>query len=107
MAFLLIRMQSVRKIFSHAFQDEDNRLLMASSPIFIMHVLALGAFFTGFSWAALLAIFRIVHLRPVVYFSLCWDGWAHHLHSWALCGGRRIIATITNTLIKKKISIRQ
>ena len=56
MAFLLIRMQSVRKIFSHAFQDEDNRLLMASSPIFIMHVLALGAFFTGFSWVALLAL---------------------------------------------------
>ena len=125
MAFLLLRMQSVRKIFSHAFQDEDNRLLMASSPIFIMHVLELGEFFTGFSWAALLALVVTYSVRVFAltagfhrYFShrafktsrlfqFVLDGWGHHLHSWALCGGRRIIATITNTLIKKKISIRQ
>lgn len=42
----------LRNILKHAIQDEDNRLLMASSPIFLMHLLALGVFFTGFSWVA-------------------------------------------------------
>ena len=46
-------MQRLRSILRHALEDEDNRLLMASSPIFIMHILALGALFTGFSWVAL------------------------------------------------------
>ena len=49
-------MQKLRKIFTHLINDEDNRLLMVSSPIFLMHLLALGAFFTGFSWAALIAL---------------------------------------------------
>ncbi len=49
-------MQSLRSIFKHALADEDNRLLMASSPIFFMHVAALGALFTGFSWAAVWAL---------------------------------------------------
>ena len=49
-------MQKIRSILQHALEDEDNRLLMASSPIFIMHVLALGALFTGFSWVALAAL---------------------------------------------------
>ncbi|NBB80195.1 MAG: acyl-CoA desaturase [Verrucomicrobia bacterium] len=49
-------MQSIRRIFKHALADEDNRLLMASSPIFFMHVAALGALFTGFSWVAVWAL---------------------------------------------------
>lgn len=49
-------MQKLQTIFKHALQDEDNRLLMASSPIFIMHLLALGVLFTGFSWVAVIAL---------------------------------------------------
>jgi len=49
-------MKKLSKIIKHAVKDEDNRLLMASSPIFIMHLLALGALFTGFSWAAVIAL---------------------------------------------------
>lgn len=49
-------MSKLRKIISHAFRDEDNRLLMASSPIVLMHILALGVFFTGFSWVALVVM---------------------------------------------------
>lgn len=49
-------MQKLKNILAHAFQDEDNRLLMVSSPIFIMHILALGVFFVGFSWIALTAM---------------------------------------------------
>jgi stearoyl-CoA desaturase (delta-9 desaturase) len=44
------------EIVKHAARDEDNRLLMASSPIFIMHLLALGVLFTGFSWTAVIAL---------------------------------------------------
>ena len=46
-------MSKIGQIFRHAINDEDNRLLMASSPIVLMHFLALGVFFTGFSWVAL------------------------------------------------------
>jgi len=49
-------MNNLSKIINHAAEDEGNRLLMASSPIFIMHLLALGALFTGFSWAAVIAL---------------------------------------------------
>ena len=46
----------ISEIVKHAARDEDNRLLMASSPIFIMHLLALGVLFTGFSWTAVIAL---------------------------------------------------
>ena len=49
-------MEKLRIILQHTLRDEDNRLLMASSPIFIMHLLALGTFFTGFSWVAVAAL---------------------------------------------------
>jgi stearoyl-CoA desaturase (delta-9 desaturase) len=49
-------MKRIRTILQHALRDEDNRLLMASSPIFFMHLLALGVFFTGFSWVAVVAL---------------------------------------------------
>ncbi|MFP4203029.1 MAG: acyl-CoA desaturase [Opitutales bacterium] len=44
-------------------QDEDNRLLMASSPILLMHIAALGAFFTGFSWVAVIALLLTYVIR--------------------------------------------
>ena len=46
-------MPKIGQILHHAANDEDNRLLMASSPIALMHFLALGTIFTGFSWVAL------------------------------------------------------
>lgn len=46
-------MQTLRHMFVHLFRDTDNRLLMASSPIVLMHILSLGVFFVGFSWVAL------------------------------------------------------
>lgn len=49
-------MSKLNTLFSHLINDDDNRLLMASSPIFLMHVLACGAFLTGFSWTALIAV---------------------------------------------------
>jgi stearoyl-CoA desaturase (delta-9 desaturase) len=49
-------MHKLKHFFSNILHDDDNRLLMASSPIFLMHVLALGAAFTGFSWTALAAL---------------------------------------------------
>lgn len=45
-------MQKLKKILVHALQEEDNRLLMVSSPLFLMHILAFGVFFVGFSWVA-------------------------------------------------------
>ena len=49
-------MQKITKVLVHIINDEDNRLLMISSPIFLMHVIAFGAVFTGFSWAACIAM---------------------------------------------------
>ena len=49
-------MPNFKKVLTHIINDEDNRLLMVSSPIFMMHIIALGAVFTGFSWAALVAL---------------------------------------------------
>ncbi|MGB0334718.1 MAG: acyl-CoA desaturase [Opitutales bacterium] len=57
-------MQKLQTILKHAFQDEDNRLLMVSSPILFMHIAALGALFTGFSWVAVgtLAVTYVVRV---------------------------------------------
>ncbi len=49
-------MLNLKKVLTRIINDEDNRKLMVSSPIFIMHIIALGAVFTGFSWAALIAL---------------------------------------------------
>lgn len=45
-------MRQLFEIFKHGLQDEDNRLLMASSPVVFLHLACIGAFFTGFSWVA-------------------------------------------------------
>ena len=44
---------SIFKIIRHALDDDDNRLLMASSPVVFLHLACIGVFFTGFSWVAL------------------------------------------------------
>jgi len=49
-------MSKLHTVFSRLIHSEDNRLLMVSSPIFLMHVLACGVFLTGFSWTALVAM---------------------------------------------------
>jgi stearoyl-CoA desaturase (delta-9 desaturase) len=49
-------MKKLRQIIKHAVEDEGNRLLMASSPIFIMHLLTVGVLFTGFSSTAVIAL---------------------------------------------------
>lgn len=46
-------MHTLKHMLVHLFRDSDNRLLMASSPIVLMHILSLGVFFVGFSWTAL------------------------------------------------------
>ena len=46
-------MQKLKHMLVQLFQDTDNRILMASSPIVLMHVLSVGVFFVGFSWVAL------------------------------------------------------
>ncbi len=56
-------MRTVVKIFKHGCQDEDNRLLMASSPIFLMHLGCIGAFFTGFSWVAVAVLLITYSVR--------------------------------------------
>lgn len=50
--------QPQRRGFGEAFRDylygdEDNITLIDSTPLALMHLLALGVFFTGFSWVAL------------------------------------------------------
>jgi len=51
------------EIIKHGLKDEDNRLLMASSPIVLLHIAAFGVFFTGFSWIAVLALALTYVLR--------------------------------------------
>lgn len=63
MTFSQLLMQKLKKIFQRILNDEDNRLLMASSPIFLMHVIALGAIFTGFSWTAFVALLITYSVR--------------------------------------------
>ena len=49
-------MKTLVAIIKNGLEDEENRLLMASSPILFMHLAALGVFFTGFSWVAVAAL---------------------------------------------------
>ena len=44
------------KILKRCAADEDNRLLLTSSPLVFMHLACIGVFFTGFSWVALIAL---------------------------------------------------
>ena len=50
----LTRPRTVRAALrGYLFGDEDNITLIDSTPLVFMHVMALGVFFTGFSWTAL------------------------------------------------------
>ena len=57
-------MKTLGTIIKHGLQEEDNRLLMASSPIFLMHIACLGIFFTGFSWVAV-AVLAVTYVSRV------------------------------------------
>lgn len=50
-------------ILKHGWKDADNRLLMASSPVVLLHVISLGVLFTGFSWVAVGALLLTYGLR--------------------------------------------
>ena len=56
-------MRWLKDIVKQVWQDTDNRLLAASSPIFLMHFAALGVFFTGFSWVALFVLLLTYGVR--------------------------------------------
>ena len=116
-------MKLLLKIFRHALEDEDNRLLMASSPVVFLHLGCIGLFFTGFSWVALAVMFLTFSVRVfaltagfhryfshrsfktsrVFQFVLVW--WAPHPLSLGQCGGPLIIGIITSTPMKRKIFI--
>ena len=49
-------LNNFKKIFKHTFEEEENKLLLASSPLVFMHLACIGIFFTGFSWVALIAL---------------------------------------------------
>ena len=50
----LTRPRTLKEAFrQYIFGDEDNITLIDSTPLAFMHVMALGVFFTGFSWTAL------------------------------------------------------
>ena len=81
-------MNWLKKILKHTLAEQENRLLIVSSPLVFMHLACIGIFFTGFSWVAVwallityfvrvfaltavsTAIFLIALLRQVVFFSL-------------------------------------
>lgn len=56
-------MRTLYDIFKHGLQDQDNRLLMASSPVVIMHLACIGALFTGFSWVAVVTLLLTYSIR--------------------------------------------
>lgn len=59
-----MRMQQLLQIFKHGLEDEDNRLLMASSPVVFLHLACIGIFFTGFSWVAV-AVLAVTYTARV------------------------------------------
>lgn len=46
-------MKGIFKTLRQCALEEDNRLLITSSPLIFMHLACIGVFFTGFSWVAL------------------------------------------------------
>jgi stearoyl-CoA desaturase (delta-9 desaturase) len=57
-------MNRLTTVVRNAFEDDENRLIMATSPVVLMHVLCLGAFFTGFSWVAV-GVFLVTYVTRV------------------------------------------
>jgi len=52
------------KLLRHCVMEEDNRLLLTSSPLIFMHLACIGIFFTGFSWVAV-ATLAVTYLTRV------------------------------------------
>jgi len=44
---------SFKRLLKRVIEDEENITLIDSSPLLLMHLLAIGVLFTGFSWVAL------------------------------------------------------
>ena len=53
----------VKKILKHTLEEQENRLLIISSPLVFMHLACIGIFFTGFSWVAVWALLITYFIR--------------------------------------------
>ena len=53
----------VKKILKHTLEEQENRLLIISSPLIFMHLACIGIFFTGFSWVAVWALLITYFIR--------------------------------------------
>tara|TARA_B100001769_G_scaffold240820_1_gene207988 strand:- start:1320 stop:2228 length:909 start_codon:yes stop_codon:yes gene_type:complete len=53
----------LKHILKHTLEEEDNRLLLISSPLVFMHLACIGIFFTGFSWVAVVALLITYFVR--------------------------------------------
>lgn len=51
------------KALKQCVYDHDNRLLLTSTPMVLMHFACIGVFFTGFSWVALVAMLVTYFVR--------------------------------------------
>ena len=56
-------MKWLKHILKHTLEEEDNRLLLISSPLVFMHLACIGIFFTGFSWVAVVALLITYFVR--------------------------------------------
>ena len=56
-------MNWLNKILKHTLEEEDNRLLLISSPLVFMHLACIGIFFTGFSWVAVACLLLTFFVR--------------------------------------------
>tara|TARA_B100001093_G_C26817575_1_gene1010444 strand:- start:998 stop:1906 length:909 start_codon:yes stop_codon:yes gene_type:complete len=53
----------LKHILKHTLEEEDNRLLLITSPLVFMHLACIGIFFTGFSWVAVVALLITYFVR--------------------------------------------
>ena len=56
-------MNWLKKILKHTLEEQENRLLIVSSPLVFMHLACIGIFFTGFSWVAVWALLITYFVR--------------------------------------------
>ena len=56
-------MKWLKHILKHTLEEEDNRLLLITSPLVFMHLACIGIFFTGFSWVAVVALLITYFVR--------------------------------------------
>ena len=53
----------LKQILKHTLEEQENRLLIISSPLVFMHLACIGIFFTGFSWVAVWALLITYFIR--------------------------------------------